>query len=67
MSHPNRWRCACGEPLGTVRDMGAETALDVDASVRRLLFNDRRAVAVCPSCGVPVEFKAREVAGTSVS
>lgn len=67
MSHANRWRCDCGADLGTVKHVGAETALDVDRAVRRFLFNDRHAVAVCPSCGLPVEFKAREMAGTMPS
>ena len=67
MSHPNRWRCACGTDLGTVERVGSETAVQTRDSVRRLLFNDRRVVAFCPSCGMPVEFKTRETAGTSVS
>lgn len=67
VSHPNRWRCACGADLGVVRTIGAETALDVDRAVRRFLFSDRRAVAVCPSCGRPIAFEAREMAGTTAS
>ena len=65
MSHQNRWRCSCGADLGKVRVVGAETTLEVDASVRRFLFSDRRQVAFCPQCGTPMRFEAREMAGTS--
>jgi hypothetical protein len=64
MSHPNRWRCPCGADLGVVRTAGRETTLDVDRAVRRFLFSDRHAVAVCPDCGAPAEFRAQESAGT---
>ncbi len=65
MSHQNRWRCPCGLDLGVVRRFGAETMLDVNDRVRRLLFSDRRIVAVCPSCGDPIQFESREMAGTA--
>lgn len=67
MSHPNLWRCQCGTVLGTVHTVGHQRVLDVTEAARRLLINDRHAVAVCRVCERPVEFKAREMAGTSVS